>query len=104
MSLGNGDRRARVLVVEDDRQIASALALELGHGGYETRLATDGPAALSAVIEWDPHLVLLDLGLPSVDGMEVCRRIRLGSTTPIVVLTARGSVQERVAGLERRCR
>jgi DNA-binding response OmpR family regulator len=60
----------------------------------------DGPAALSAVSEWDPDLVLLDLGLPTLDGLEVCRRIRAGSFTPVVVLTARGSVQDRVAGLD----
>jgi DNA-binding response OmpR family regulator len=89
-----------VLVVEDDREIARVLALELDHAGYEPRVVTDGPAALSAVIEWDPHLVLLDLGLPTLDGIEVCRRIRAGAATPIVVLTARGSVQDRVAGLD----
>jgi two-component system response regulator MprA len=96
----SGERAARVLVVEDDREIASALALELDHAGYEPRAVADGPAALTAVSEWDPHLVLLDLGLPTLDGLEVCRRIRVESQTPIVVLTARGSVQDRVAGLD----
>jgi DNA-binding response OmpR family regulator len=90
----------RVLVVEDDREIAGALALELDHAGYEPRVVSDGPAALTAVSEWDPHLVLLDLGLPTLDGIEVCRRIRVGSHTPIVVLTARGATQDRVAGLD----
>ncbi len=99
MSTG-ADQASRVLVVEDDREIASALLLELGHAGYETRAVADGPAALAAVGEWDPHLVLLDLGLPTLDGIEVCRRIRVGSATPILVLTARGSVQDRVAGLD----
>jgi DNA-binding response OmpR family regulator len=89
-----------VLLVEDDRDIARVLALELDHAGYEPRVVTDGPAALSAVSDWDPHLVLLDLGLPTLDGIEVCRRIRAGAATPIVVLTARGSVQDRVAGLD----
>jgi DNA-binding response OmpR family regulator len=89
-----------VLVVEDDREIARVLALELDHAGYEPRVVTDGPAALSAVSDWDPHLVLLDLGLPTLDGIDVCRRIRAGAATPIVVLTARGSVQDRVAGLD----
>jgi DNA-binding response OmpR family regulator len=96
----NGDRAARVLVVEDDREIARALALELDHAGYAPSIVGDGPAALSAVSEWDPDLVLLDLGLPTLDGLEVCRRIRAGSFTPVVVLTARGSVQDRVAGLD----
>jgi DNA-binding response OmpR family regulator len=89
-----------VLLVEDDRDIARVLVLELDHAGYEPRVVTDGPAALSAVSDWDPHLVLLDLGLPTLDGIEVCRRIRAGAATPIVVLTARGSVQDRVAGLD----
>jgi DNA-binding response OmpR family regulator len=89
-----------VLLVEDDRDIARVLALELDHAGYEPRVVTDGPAALSAASDWDPHLVLLDLGLPTLDGIEVCRRIRAGAATPIVVLTARGSVQDRVAGLD----
>jgi DNA-binding response OmpR family regulator len=95
-----GERATRVLVVEDDREIAGALALELDHAGYEPRVVSDGPAALSAVSGWDPHLVLLDLGLPTLDGIEVCRRIRAGAATPILVLTARGSVQDRVAGLD----
>jgi DNA-binding response OmpR family regulator len=95
-----GERTSRVLVVEDDREIAGALALELGHAGYEPRVVADGPAALSAVSDWDPHLVLLDLGLPTLDGIEVCRRIRTSTATPIVVLTARGSVPDRVAGLD----
>jgi DNA-binding response OmpR family regulator len=89
-----------VLLVEDDRDIARVLVLELDHAGYEPRVVTDGPAALSAVSDWDPHLVLLDLGLPTLDGIEVCRRIRASAATPIVVLTARGSVQDRVAGLD----
>jgi DNA-binding response OmpR family regulator len=89
-----------VLVVEDDREIARALALELDHAGYEPSIVTDGPAALSAMSDWDPDLVLLDLGLPTLDGIEVCRRIRAGSFTPVVVLTARGSVRDRIAGLD----
>jgi two-component system response regulator MprA len=94
------ERAARVLVVEDDQEIARVLALELDHGGYQPRVVGDGPAALSAISHWDPHLVLLDLGLPTLDGIEVCRRIRAAAPTPIVVLTARGSVQDRVAGLD----
>lgn len=94
------DRASRVLVVEDDREIAGALALELRHAGYEPRVVLDGPAALTAVSDWQPHLVLLDLGLPTLDGIEVCRRIRSGTATPIIVLTARGSIQDRVEGLD----
>jgi DNA-binding response OmpR family regulator len=88
------------LVVEDDPDIASALALELGHAGHEVRIERDGPAALSGVREWSPDLLLLDLGLPTLDGVEVCRRVRDESRVPIVVLTARGEIEDRVRGLD----
>lgn len=96
----NGQPAARVLVVEDDWEIASALALELAHAGYDPSLVGDGPAALLAVDDPDLDLVVLDLGLPTLDGIEVCRRIRAASFIPILVLTARGSVEDRVAGLD----
>src|SRR3979409_1000993 len=92
--------RTRVLVVEDDRDIASALALELGHGGYEARGARDGPAPLLTSAEWPADLVVLDLGLPSMDGIEGGRRLRRGSSIPILVLTARDAVEDRVRGLD----
>jgi two-component system, OmpR family, response regulator MprA len=90
----------RVLVVEDDRDIASAVALELGHAGYEARVEGDGPGALLAADEWTPHLVVLDLGLPGMGGIEVCRRLRAASAIPIVILTARGEVKDRIRGLD----
>jgi DNA-binding response OmpR family regulator len=90
----------RVLVVEDDKNIAGALALELEHAGYDTRVESDGPAALLAADEWGADLVVLDLGLPTMDGIEVCRRLRNGSPIPILVLTARGEVEDRVRGLD----
>jgi DNA-binding response OmpR family regulator len=95
-------RRAatRVLVVEDDGDIAGAVTLELEHAGYETRVERDGPGALLAAADWSPALVILDLGLPSIDGIDVCRRLRAGSALPIVVLTARGEVADRVRGLD----
>jgi two-component system, OmpR family, response regulator MprA len=93
-------RATRVLVVEDDPNIASAVALELEHAGHEARVERDGPGALLAVGEWSPHLVVLDLGLPSMDGVEVCRRLRNASAIPIVVLTARGEVADRIVGLD----
>lgn len=93
-------RATRVLVVEDDRDIAGALALELGHAGYEARVENDGPGALLAADQWAPELVVLDLGLPTMDGIEVCRRLRSGSTIPILVLTARDEVKDRVRGLD----
>jgi DNA-binding response OmpR family regulator len=90
----------RVLVVEDDPDIASALALELDHGGYEARIERDGPGALLSASEWPAELVVLDLGLPSIDGIEVCRRLRRHSSIPILVLTARDTVEDRVRGLD----
>jgi two-component system response regulator MprA len=90
----------RVLVVEDDPDIASALALELGHAGYDARVERDGPGALMTSVEWPAELVVLDLGLPSMDGIEVCRRLRRGSSIPILVLTARDAVEDRVRGLD----
>jgi DNA-binding response OmpR family regulator len=91
---------ARVLIVEDDPGIASAVALELGHAGYEARIEPDGPGALATAAEWPAELVVLDLGLPSLDGIEVCRRLRRGSSIPILVLTARDAVEDRVRGLD----
>lgn len=90
----------RVLIVEDDPDIASALALELGHGGYEARVERDGPGALLTLADWSAELVVLDLGLPSMDGIEVCRRLRRGSSIPILVLTARDAIEDRVRGLD----
>ncbi|HEY2439267.1 MAG TPA: response regulator transcription factor [Solirubrobacteraceae bacterium] len=92
--------RTRVLVVEDDVDIATAVALELQHEGYDPLVVEDGPAALAQCNAWGPDLVVLDLGLPTLDGVEVCRRIRAASHTPILVLTARGSVEDRVHGLD----
>jgi DNA-binding response OmpR family regulator len=86
--------------VEDEREIASALASELRHSHYDVRVEYDGLPALSAAREWDPDLVVLDLRLPTLDGLEVCRRIRDGSNVPILILTARDSVAERVRGLD----
>jgi two-component system response regulator MprA len=92
--------RSRVLVVEDDADLAGALALELGHAGYDVRTEPDGPAALRSGREWVPELVVLDLGLPSLDGLEVCRRLRDTSWAPILILTAREAVGDRVRGLD----
>jgi DNA-binding response OmpR family regulator len=90
----------RVLVVEDDPALAEALALELDHAGYDVRTERDGPQALRAGREWRPELVVLDLGLPSLDGVEVCRRLRTESRAPIIILTAREAIADRVRGLD----
>jgi two-component system, OmpR family, response regulator MprA len=90
----------RLLVVEDDSDLAHALELELAHAGYAVRVIDDGPAALRAGLEWHPELVLLDLRLPTLDGLEVCRRLRAETRAPILILTARDTVDDRVRGLD----
>jgi DNA-binding response OmpR family regulator len=91
---------ARLLVVEDDSDLAHLLELELAHAGYTVRVVDDGPAALRVGMEWRPELVLLDLRLPSLDGLEVCRRLRAETRAPILILTARDTLDDRVRGLD----
>jgi two-component system, OmpR family, response regulator MprA len=91
---------ARILIVEDDADLADAVALELSHEGYDVRVAGDGPAALRAQLAWDPELVLLDLGLPSIDGLEICAQLREASNAAIMVISARDAVHQRVGGLD----
>ena len=89
-----------VLLVEDDDTIAEPLVRGLERQGFTVRRAADGTSALALVDVRRPDIVLLDLGLPDIDGYEVCRRIRLDSTLPIIVVTARGDEIDRVLGLE----
>jgi two-component system response regulator MtrA len=90
----------RILIVDDDPGIGEVVQLFLRIEGFETRVATSGPDAITAFREYEPHLVLLDLNLPGLDGIAVCRTIRETSGTPIVMLTARTDTQDIVAGLE----
>ncbi|RIV20166.1 DNA-binding response regulator [Alicyclobacillaceae bacterium I2511] len=90
----------KILVVEDERDIAEFLTLELEHEGYVTAIAADGYEGLRMAEEDSRDLILLDIMLPGISGMEVCRRIRGFSDVPIIMLTARQSVPERVAGLD----
>jgi DNA-binding response OmpR family regulator len=92
-------KRYRILVVEDDAQISRVLRLELEHEGYEVETAYDGLAGLEKALK-EPDLVVLDLMLPKLDGMEVCRRIRAKSRVPIVMLTAKDRIPDRVGGLD----
>ena len=94
------DRSARVLVVEDDEEIAQVLQRSLRLEGYEVKLAFDGEAALQTAGTFVPDLVILDLGLPKIDGMEVARRLRAGDDVPILMLTARDALESRVEGLD----
>ncbi len=91
---------SRLLVVEDDGSLAHALELELTHAGYAVRTVADGPLALRVAEEFDPELVLLDLGLPTLDGLDVCRRLRARTRAPILILTARDAIADRVRGLD----
>jgi two-component system response regulator MprA len=93
-------REPRVLVVEDDDEIAQVLQRSLRLDGYEVRLAADGEAALDAAATFHPDLVILDLGLPRLDGMEVARRLRAADDVPILMLTARDALESRVEGLD----
>src|SRR5215213_6071304 len=90
----------RVLLVEDDAEIADVLRRSLRNEGYEVRTSADGVDALDAAAGFVPDLVVLDLGLPRLDGIEVCRRLRAGSDVPILMLTARTETEDRVDGLD----
>ncbi|MDQ3631049.1 MAG: response regulator transcription factor [Actinomycetota bacterium] len=94
------DRSARVLVVEDDEEIAQVLQRSLRLEGYEVKLALDGQVALDVAVAFNPDLVILDLGLPKVDGLEVAKRLRAHDDVPILMLTARDAVESRVEGLD----
>jgi DNA-binding response OmpR family regulator len=94
------ERQARVLIVEDDEDIAQVLQRSLRLEGYETRIAGDGEAALGAANDFVPDLVVLDLGLPKLDGMDVARRLRAADDVPILMLTARDALESRVEGLD----
>ena len=90
----------RILVVEDDMQISRTLRDYLEVAGYVVTVVGDGSAALSSFRGDHPDLLVLDLGLPSVDGLDVAREVRRASTTPIIMLTARGEESDRIVGLE----
>jgi DNA-binding response OmpR family regulator len=95
---------AHILVVEDERQIARFIELELTHEGYQVRVATDGIDALIQARQDPPDLVVLDLMIPGIDGLEVCRRLRASRDAtralPIIMVTAKDSIPDRVTGLK----
>jgi two-component system, OmpR family, response regulator MprA len=91
----------RILVVDDDRAVREALRRTLALAGYEVELAQDGEQALELIVRAVPDAVLLDVGLPGIDGLEVCTRVRrLGNRVPILILTARDAVSDRIDGLD----
>jgi len=93
------ERRFKILVVEDDAQIVRVLRLELEHEGYVVDTASDGLAGLEKALK-EPDLVILDVMLPKMDGLEVCTRVRAKSTVPIIMLTAKDRIPDRVSGLD----
>ncbi len=90
----------RILIVEDEKKIARFLELELQHEGYEVDTATDGRTGLEKALSWQPDLLILDLMLPELSGIEVCRRLRHESDVPIIMLTAKDDVSDKVMGLD----
>jgi two-component system response regulator MprA len=95
-----GENGVRVLVVDDEESILDFVQMGLEYEGFTVEVVTDGLKAMESFAARRPDLVVLDLNLPGLDGMAVCRRVRQMSDTPIIMLTARGDVDERVEGLE----
>ena len=91
---------AKILIVEDESKIARFVELELKYEGYEVEIAADGRSGLEKALQKDVDLVLLDIMLPGISGIEVCRRIRTESGVPIIMLTAKDDVTDKVAGLD----
>lgn len=91
---------AKILIVEDEINIARFLELELKHEGYEVDKAPDGRMGLQKALEGNFDLILLDIMLPGLSGIEVCRRVRMESRVPIIMLTAKDDVTDKVAGLD----
>ena len=90
----------KILIVEDEMKIARFTELELVHEGYEVAIASDGREGLEKALSWKPDLIVLDLMLPGLSGIEVCRRVRMESEVPIVMLTAKDDVSDKVMGLD----
>lgn len=95
-----GDSRVRVLVVDDEPLIVEMLSMGLGYEGFDVSVERTGPEALEGAWSTKPHLVVLDIMLPGMDGLEVCRRLRARGDAGIIMLTARGEVEDRIAGLD----
>lgn len=92
--------KQRILIVDDDTNIAELISLYLTKECFETRMVSDGEEAVAAFSEFQPQLILLDLMLPGMDGYEVCRVVRKTSSVPIIMLSAKGEVFDKVLGLE----
>lgn len=92
--------KERVLIIEDEMAMVRLLELELSYEGYETTIASDGPDGVDKALSESFDFILLDLNLPGINGIEVCKRIRTAKQTPIIMITARDTVSDRVRGLD----
>ena len=92
--------KQKILIVDDDNNIAELISLYLTKECYETMIVNDGESAVTAVDTFAPNLILLDLMLPGIDGYQVCREVRMKSQTPIIMLSAKGEIFDKVLGLE----
>ena len=95
-----GEMNAKVLVVDDERMVTGVVERYLKRDGYDVTLAADGNDAVRIGLSWSPDIIVLDLMLPGIDGLEVCRRLRAHTQVPIIMLTARGEESDRIVGLE----
>lgn len=94
------DKPTRIFIVEDERRIARFLQIELEHEGFETEIEENGTRAYGRIMQGNFDLVLLDVMLPGMDGMTICKRVREVSSLPIIMLTAKDEVEDKVAGLD----
>ncbi|PTI55831.1 DNA-binding response regulator, partial [Staphylococcus xylosus] len=90
----------KILIVEDEQNLARFIELELEHENYEVDIEYDGQPGLSKALTNDYDLILLDLMLPNINGLEICRQIRQQQTTPIIIITAKSDTYDKVAGLD----
>ena len=92
--------KQKILIVDDDANIAELISLYLTKECFDTKIVGDGESALEAVNSFSPNLILLDLMLPGIDGYQVCREVRSRSGVPIIMLSAKGEIFDKVLGLE----
>lgn len=91
---------AKILIVEDEKQMADFISLELKHEGYDVDICYDGEQGYESAIKTNYDIILLDIMIPKINGMEVCRRLRIKQNTPIIMLTAKGDITDKVNGLD----
>jgi DNA-binding response OmpR family regulator len=100
MRVGEGERPLKILLIDDEETILDFISMGLRYEGYEVETAADGRQGLEMARRRQPDLVILDIMLPGIDGLEVCRRLRAAGEVPVIMLTARGDVDDRVLGLD----